>query len=365
MVTGREMEEYLGEIICPECQRLNPKNARFCIFCGGKLKISCQNCGFETPVGNFCIVCGSELEAHHGMPKFLLNARKGDNSLWRYILTIILTLGVSSILTGLILGIILGFMLILSNRTLDIFNMLSNPFYMLIIVGMVFSTAYLFLYFSVRFLHKRSFKSLINAGRKIDWKRIGKGAIAWFIVMAFIDILYFIISPGSFRFSFEPGNFLILSMIALIVFPIQASFEEVFFRGYLLQAIGLIARKPLLVLILNSLIFAALHWWNGSNFVMSTSIVISAFIIGLMLGLITLADDGIELAVGIHIVNNLYVALIHNSPDSGLADLPSLMVTPSDPYLSPITLIVAVLLVTFILFRNRKDDILKIFREVA
>jgi len=362
MVSDREMEEDLGGIVCPECQRLNPRNARFCINCGGELGIPCPNCGFKTSPGNFCIVCGSKVEAYHDAPRFLLNARKGDNSPWRYIITIILTLGVSSILVGLILGIILGFMFILSNRTLDISNILFNPFYFLMIVGMVFSAAYLFLYLSVRFLHKRSFKSLINAGRKIDWRRIGKGAAAWFMVMAFIDILYFIISPESFKFSFDPGNFMVLSMIALIVFPIQASFEEVFFRGYLLQAIGLIARKPILVLVINSLIFAALHWWNGNNLVTSSSIVISAFIIGLMLGLITLADDGIELAVGIHIVNNLYVSLIHNSPDSGLANLPSLTVTPPDPYLSPITLLVAVLLVTFILFRNRKNDILKIIQ---
>ncbi|GEM_PF-87929 len=370
MVSDGKIKEDLEKIICPECQRLNQGDARFCIGCGRKLKTPCPNCGFENPSGKFCIVCGSNLKtsklaAAFNGPKFLFNARMGENSPWRYILTIILTLGVSSILVGLILGILLSFMLILSNRTLDVLNMLSNPFYMLIIVGMVFSVAYLFLYISVKFLHKRSFKSLINAGRKIDWKRIGKGAIAWFIVMAFMDILYFMISPESFKFSFNPHTFFLLSIIALIAFPIQASFEEIFFRGYLLQAIGLIARKPLLVLVIDSLIFAALHWWNGSNPVMSSSIVISAFIIGLMLGLITLADDGIELAVGIHIVNNLYVALIHNSPDSGLADLPSLMVTPSDPYLSPITLIVAVLLVTFILFRNRKDDILKIFREVA
>ncbi|MEM4526002.1 MAG: CPBP family glutamic-type intramembrane protease [Methanothermobacter sp.] len=339
MGSSRRIKEDLGKVNCPWCGTLNQRSARFCIFCGRRL----------------------EDQVYYG-PRFLFNARKGNNSPWRYILTIILTLGVPSILVGIILGIFLGIILVLSHRTSDIFNMLSNPFYLLIIAGMVFSVAYIFLYLSVRFLHNRSFKSLINTGREIDWKRIMKGAILWFSIISILDIIYFIISPGSFSFSFEPRSFFLLSFIALIVFPIQASFEEVFFRGYLLQALGLVSESPLLVLIADSLIFAGLHWWNGSNPTMSLSIVTSAFIIGLMLGLITLADDGIELAVGIHIINNLYVSLIHNSPDSGIGNLPSLVVTPPNPYLSPIILIVAVLTVIFILFRNRREDILKVLR---
>lgn len=339
MESGRGIKEDPGKVNCPWCGTLNRGTARFCIFCGRRL-------------GD---------QAYNG-PRFLFNAREGNNSLWRYILTIILTLGVSSILTGIILGIFLGIILLLSHRTSDIFNMLSNPFYLLIIAGMVFFVAYIFLYLSVRFLHNRSFKSLINTGREIDWKRIMRGAVVWFSILSIFDIIYFIVSPGSFRFSFEPHSFFILSFIALIVFPIQASFEEVFFRGYLLQAFGLILKSPFLVLVVNSLIFAGLHWWNGSNLTMSLSIVTSAFIIGLMLALITLADDGIELAVGIHIINNLYVSLIHNSPDSGIGNLPSLVVTPQDPYLSPIILIAAVLTAIFILFRNRREDILKVFK---
>lgn len=325
-------------------------------------RVSCPWCGtLNKESAKFCISCGRKLDSAYDGPKFLFNARKGNNNLWRYTLTIILTLGVSSILVGIILGVFLGIILVLSHRELDI-SILFNPFCLLIVIGMVFSVAYIFLYLSVKFLHNRSFKSLINTGREIDWKRIIKGALAWFLVMSVLDIIYFMLSPGSFKFSFKPHNLLSLAVIALIVFPIQASFEEVFFRGYLLQALGLLSEKPLLVLIMNSLIFAGLHWWNGSNPVTSLSIVISAFIIGLMLGLITLADDGIELAVGIHIINNLYVSLIHNSPDSGIGNLPSLVVTPPNPYLSPIILLVAVLIVIFILFRDRREDILKVLK---
>ncbi|MDI3483896.1 MAG: protease family protein [Methanobacteriaceae archaeon] len=334
MVSGKDLR-----VICPWCGTLNQGSARFCISCGKRLG-----------------------DQAYDRPRFLFNARKGNNSPWRYILTIILTLGGSSILVGIILGIFLGIFLFLSDMTLDVYSILFNPFWLLVIAGMVFCVAYIFLYLSVRFLHNRSFKSLINTGREIDWRRIVRGAIVWFLIMSVIDIIYFMLSPESFKFSFEPQSFLLLSVIALIVFPIQASFEEVFFRGYLLQALGLLSKSPFLALIANSLIFAGLHWWNGSTPMMSLSIVISAFIIGLMLGLITLADDGIELAVGIHIINNLYVSVIHNSPDSGLGNLPSLVVTPPNPYLSPIILLVAVIVVIFILFRDRREDVLKVFK---
>ncbi len=66
--------------------------------------------------------------------------------------------------------------------------------------------------------------------------------------------------------------------------------------------------------------------------------------------------------MGVHIANNLYVSVIHSSPDAGLGNLPSLMVSPSDPYTAPLTLILASALLVLILFRGRYQDLGRIFR---
>jgi membrane protease YdiL (CAAX protease family) len=214
----------------------------------------------------------------------------------------------------------------------------------------------------VRFIHEKNFISIINTGNKVRWKKIGIGALAWLGIIVILDFISYLIDPTSFKISFNPQGFWLLALLALIAFPIQASFEEVFFRGYLMQGFSLVLKRPWVVLLAASIFFSLLHWWNGGTVIMSLSIVMGTFIIGLMLGILTMADNGIELAVGVHIINNLYVSVIHSSPEGGLGNLPSLMVSPSDPYLSPLILALAAVILIWVLFRNRREDVLRIFK---
>ena len=298
---------------------------------------------------------------------FLNNVKQGNNSIWRYLITIILSLIVASLVAGAFLAIFIVIWVLLFKQGLNVEvflnQLLKDPLFLIVMVGLSFSISYLFLYLCVRFIHKKTFISIINTGNKVRWKKIGIGAVAWLGIIVILDIISYFIDPGSFKISLNPQGFWILALLALIAFPIQASFEEVFFRGYLMQGISLIFERPWVVLMVTSLCFALLHWWNGGTVVMSLSIVMGTFIIGLMLGILTMADNGIELAIGVHIINNLYVSVIHSSPDGGLGNLPSLVVSPSDPYLSPVILALAAVILIGVLFRNRREDVLRIFKS--
>ncbi|HSO25911.1 MAG TPA: type II CAAX endopeptidase family protein, partial [Methanobacteriaceae archaeon] len=291
---------------------------------------------------------------------FLNNAKQGNNSIWRYLITIIISLFVASLVAGAFLAIFIVIWVLLFKQGLNVEfflnQLLKDPLFLIVMVGLSFSISYLFLYLCVRFIHKKTFISIINTGNKVRWKKIGIGALAWLGIIVILDIISYLIDPGSFKISLNPQGFWILALLALIAFPIQASFEEVFFRGYLMQGISLIFERPWVVLLVTSLFFALLHWWNGGTVVMSLSIVMGTFIIGLMLGILTMADNGIELAIGVHIINNIYVSVIHSSPDGGLGNLPSLVVSPSDPYLSPVILALAAVILIGVLFRNRRED---------
>ena len=48
-------------------------------------------------------------------------------------------------------------------------------------------------------------------------------------------------SPENYVFNFELKPFLILVAIAIILIPLQTSFEEYLFRGYLMQGIGVVS----------------------------------------------------------------------------------------------------------------------------
>ena len=92
--------------------------------------------------------------------------------------------------------------------------------------------------------------------------------------------------------------------------PIQTSVEELIFRGYLMQGFGVLFRNRWLPLVLTSVLFGSLHLWNPEINKLGVHLIWYYIGTGLFLGVITLMDDGIELALGFHAANNLVTVLL-------------------------------------------------------
>jgi membrane protease YdiL (CAAX protease family) len=297
---------------------------------------------------------------------FLDNAEEGKNNWLRYLLTIILTWGTPFVLEFiLIMFISTVYMIATRTDPTDQFNaIISDPILAIAIVGLSSVVSVLFLYVGVRFIHERKFTTLFNTGSKIRWKRILKGAGIWFTILMAGTLISLILYPGSVQVTFNPNTFIFLLILSLLVFPIQASFEELFFRGYLMQGFGLLTKKPVIPLLLTSVIFASLHYGNGSTNIMNVDIVLSVFIFGLTMGIITLGENGLETAMGVHIINNIFVSVLVNTPDAYSQGLPSLLTSTGNP--DPMTdvpifaLYALVLLV--LVFWNKMDKLYNIFR---
>ena len=299
--------------------------------------------------------------------KFLDNVLQGKNTKSSYFLTIVGTVIGGSVAS--ILFIVL-FMLVyvfssgnfMFQSQIDMLEL--NPFLTLIFVGLTYGIYALLFYLCIRFIHKKSFMSLINIGKNLNWMRIIKGAALWTGIMTAVTLVSLIFQGGEVIFNFNLSSFLILVVLSVLVFPLQASFEEIFFRGYLMQGFSLISKKPVVPLVLTALIFGCIHFYNGSSLIISISIVISAMILGLMLGIIVLGENGLETAMGVHIANNMFVAVILNSSDSGLGNLPSLITAQNtDPYSGiPLLILMAVTLL-LIIFWNDKNAFSRIFRS--
>jgi len=295
---------------------------------------------------------------------FLYNAESGKNRWWRYLITIAATWGVQ-LAIGFILVLALILIIFIENGISGqylIENIFENPFFILLLTLAGYVASFITLYLCIRFIHHRNFLSLITVKLRINWKRVLKGAGLWFAILGLFTIISLLIDPRSYQFTFNPSTFGILIIISLITFPIQASFEEIFFRGYLMQAFGLLSKKPIIPLLTTSIIFGILHVSNGNNMTLSGFPVIEATIIGLMLGIITLGENSIETAVGIHIMNNLYVALIVSTQGSVLGNVPSVFTAPSDPYSSVLWTIIFALIALIIIFWGKKDKLIGIFR---
>jgi hypothetical protein len=175
------------------------------------------------------------------------------------------------------------------------------------------SIACLFLFFWVKFAHQQSIRSLTTGRKKVDWNRILFSFAVWglFSVLS-IAILYYL-TPENFVINFDSSKFFIFLLLAIILIPLQTSFEEYLFRGYLLQGLGVLTKNKWFPLIFTSVMFGLMHIANPEVVKLGPIIMVYYIGTGFFLGIITLMDDGLELALGFHAANNLVGALLVTS----------------------------------------------------
>lgn len=225
----------------------------------------------------------------------------------------------------------------------------SNLTLFLVMISFAFALAGVF--YVVKQLHNQSILSITTSRRAIDIKRILFSFFLWagFSIISFLFV--YLQSPEQFVLNFKPVPFLILVVIATLLIPIQTSTEEYVFRGYLMQGFARLARNRWFPLVMTSLIFGSMHWFNPEVTKMGNIIMVYYIGTGLFLGVITLMDEGMELALGFHAANNLIGALLVTS-DWSVFQTHSVFIDLSEPSASfdvifPIVIIYPVLLFIF------------------
>tara|TARA_B100000035_G_scaffold163121_1_gene138914 strand:- start:1067 stop:1969 length:903 start_codon:yes stop_codon:yes gene_type:complete len=215
-------------------------------------------------------------------------------------------------------------------------NLDKNLQLFLILIPFVFG--FLGLYLVIKKLHNRNFVSITTSRSKVDWRRIIHSFILWgSITIIFISSDFFINSE-DYQINFKFEKFFILLIIGFILIPIQTSLEELLFRGYLFQGFSLYFKRPWIGLFLTSFIFGCLHIFNPEVQKLGLGILIYYIGTGLFLGIITLMDQGIELALGFHAANNLITALLVTSSWTAF-QTESILIDISDPSLVGETII--------------------------
>lgn len=184
----------------------------------------------------------------------------------------------------------------------------SNLTLFLIMVSFVFALSGL--YCVVKYFHNQSFLKVTTSRKKVDWSRVLFSFSIWtfFTVAATVGLYYFY--PENFVINFKPIPFLILLVIAAIMIPIQTSTEEYVFRGYLMQGFGNLSLNKWFPLVMTSLIFGGMHLFNPEVDKLGYIILVYYIGTGFLLGVMTLMDEGMELALGFHAANNLIGALL-------------------------------------------------------
>ena len=242
---------------------------------------------------------------------FIQQVFKFKYDFWRYLI------GVMIIIIGLFAGQIPLGIAILLEGGYEMVNMTQTQMFQLLgsnlslfLILLSFAAGLGTLFFVVKVLHKQPIKALTTSRKKMDWGRFffAFGLVAIFAIAT--TLIDYYTNPQDYVINFHPKPFFIMLVIAVIMIPLQTGFEEYLFRGYLMQGIGTLFKNRWSPLIITSLVFGGLHFFNPEVTKLGNIIMFYYIGTGFLLGIMTLMDDGMELALGFHAGNNLITAVL-------------------------------------------------------
>lgn len=208
------------------------------------------------------------------------------------------------------------------------------------------------------FLHRRPWRALVTTRKTIAWGRVFQGAAVWGVIMVLTVLLESVLYPGRYVWSFELQSWLYFLMLALLLTPLQCAAEELFFRGYFLQAMGRIFRHPFVPAVLSSLLFTAPHLMNPEATAHGLGVLAATyFVMGLLLAFVALRDAGLELAIGLHTANNFFLVVCFGYKDSPLPASAIFTSVTYDPVFSLASVAVGSLIFYTWFFRRAKNEV--------
>jgi membrane protease YdiL (CAAX protease family) len=252
---------------------------------------------------------------------------KSKNSFWRYIIMFAVVLIVSNTIGAIPLLIS---MLIKMGSNPAVFSQIAanpndfsvlglNPdvgFVMLLFPFMAGLIAFILL---VKPLNNRSLRMTINGTEKIRWGRFFISGAVWLILSVLYFFSYLKLDPGNFTLNNKTASLILLSFVSVLFIPFQAAFEEVLFRGYLMQGFAALIKNRWFPLIMTSILFGLMHAFNPEIKKFGFFTMIPQYVVfGLIFGIITILDDGIEAAMGAHTANNVFLCIMVTNESSAL-----------------------------------------------
>lgn len=244
---------------------------------------------------------------------FIAQAYKGNNEWWRVLITTLITTGI------FIMNFVMFFLMSKEQMKAAYDLMKEIPKNLSLIINLLpFAFLLGILFLLVYLLHQRSIKSLTTSRPKVDFSRMFFAfALIVVLTLGTFGISYYM-DHSAIAWNFDPLKFTFLFMISIILFPLQIGFEEYLFRGYLMQQIGIIVKNRWFPLLSTSIIFGLFHSANPEVAEMGYGVMAFYIGTGLLLGIMTLMDESLELALGFHLGNNLMAALLITSDFSAL-----------------------------------------------
>ncbi|MBT7815718.1 MAG: CPBP family intramembrane metalloprotease [Polaribacter sp.] len=210
-------------------------------------------------------------------------------------------------------------------------GMNKNLFLFLMLI--MFAVGLFFLIIAIKYIHKRTVTSIVTSRKNIDWKRFWFGFLSWGTIVVLLSIIGVLLAPENYTYNFNAKPFFILVAISIIFIPLQTSLEELLFRGYFMQGIGVLVKNKWAPLIITSVCFGLLHGANPEVQKLGSITMVFYIGTGFFYGITTLMDEGTELALGLHASNNMFAAFLITT-DWTVFQTDALFIDTSEPSLT-------------------------------
>lgn len=280
-------------------------------------------------------------------------ARVGKNNWWRYVFSILLIVAGNFLLS-------FPFIILLFLRSLDLtqlqqaikeqdtqriesmFNQAGNidlfaDYTSTLLVVSTAAITFFLMWAAIRWIHHRPLTTLITTRTKLDWRRVWTGTWVYGSILIMITAVSYLIQYTSYHsisISLNSFNLLHYTIFLVILIPLvflQVMAEELVFRGYIFQTAHLATENILTRYWKNKLprvaslitattisttLFGLAHFTN-TPFRAGIFAALTYFLSALFFQIITIKDQRLELAIGVHFVNNLLAFAVIGSALEG------------------------------------------------
>jgi len=291
---------------------------------------------------------------------FLEKVYQGKNDIGRWVAIIVILVIVTQFVGGIPLGIMI-FLNMSDNPDLvpdpeNLFDLSAydiSPLTGLALMIIPFILGLIALLLLIKPVHERPMLSVVTGHPTFRWKNFFWGAGVWFVLLSIYSIVVSVTGIQKVELHFDASTFLTLAALSVLLLPFQAGFEEVFFRGYLMQGFSIILKYRWLILTVTSLLFGGMHFLNPEVKEFGASIAMPEYIwFGIFFGVCAIMDEGTELAWGIHAINNIFLSVLFTEESSVLQTPALYRITKFNPRIDLIALFT--LSVIFIFIAKRK-----------
>jgi uncharacterized protein len=230
---------------------------------------------------------------------YLDYADRGLHAGWRYVVGLVVACAATLLLAILIL-LPLQLSGVLPADWVTRAQDPGHPATFFLFLGATFGCLALGFAAATRWIHRKTPADLLGDW---SWRMFGLGAAIWLIALVAAALVDFAVAPAGFRLtaSSETPKLLLAALAGL---AIQTFSEELIFRGYVTQGLLHATRRAVPTALISGLIFGAIHIPNG------TPQAVSATFFGIVLALVAIRTRSIAFGSGLHLVNNLFGAVV-------------------------------------------------------